>query len=37
MRKTILMFALMALFAVANTVVAQIPTCGNNCPDLFGR
>jgi hypothetical protein len=31
MRKTILMFALMALFALANTAVAQFPTCGANC------
>jgi hypothetical protein len=31
MRKAILMFALMALFATVNTVVAAIPTCGDNC------
>ncbi len=31
MRKAILMFALMALFSVANTVMAQMPTCGANC------
>jgi hypothetical protein len=34
MRKTVLMFTLMALFALANTAVAQFPTCGANCPNI---
>ena len=32
MRKAILMFTLMALFASVNAVVAAVPMCGKSCP-----
>jgi len=34
MNKAILMFALMAVFATVNAVVAAVPTCGDACPFL---